>query len=1282
MKRPQNLNLLHILGGIVKFGSGRNKSNSLCWSLATFWPAALVLVLGLAVTAALVWDSRNSAYHKAEQAFTAECEATATAFESRFVTYAAVLQGASGLFDASDYVSRDEWRQYVLAVNPHLRFKGVYGLAFVQRVETVDLPDFLEKARASGVHDFEIHRPRNADLPNHSGPHYIIKYHEPDETNRRALGLDLASRQANRIAYDAAMRSGTAKVTAPIPLAQDGGEQAGIVMTYPVYHRGQELRDEDARERSLLGWVATPIAIDGWVEPKVVYDPELLHIRVSDDTQESALELFQSNPGDPWDDSETLSKTLRSTIGGREYVLEFMPASGSPFAADLSGTWLMGTAGALTSALCALIMIMALKARHSLRMDKRVLARENAALRQAMNEHTLLSVADRRGRIIDTNEGFCRISGYSREELIGQDHRILNSGIHPKRFWVDMWRTIAAGKTWRKEVCNRAKDGSLYWVDSTNIPQFDEDGRLERIISLRFDITESKRVRADLEQARQLQDETGRVARIGGWELDLVTMTAHWSDEVCKIHGERPGHVPDLATAINYYAPEYRQMVADKVQRGMDYGESWDVEAELITAQDKRIWVRALGTPVFDETGQCVKLRGAFQEISEQVEARLRIEEIQERFALAVAGTSDGLWDVDQATQRLWTADEFKRLIGLSPSEFGDFGITVDALWKLVHPEDLAVAQAAYQAHIDDGEPYDVRHRLFVKKHGYRWFRLRGTTIRNDTGQPLRTSGSISDVHEQHITQTRIDLATRAAGTGLWDWHVPSGECYFSETYFNMLGYDPSKFSMNVETWADLVHADDLEQAMQDVHHHFRHPETRYANEHRLRCKDGSWRWVRAYGQVIEWTKDGEPERMIGLHVDVQDLREARERAEEASQAKSEFLANMSHEIRTPMTAILGYADLLTQNEGDGQVNAKDAATAIQTNSNYLLTIINDILDVSKIEAGKMTVESVQTQPVQVIHEAALFIENRAKGKGIEVHTRYETPIPEYITTDPIRLRQILLNVLGNALKFTEIGSVAICVSCDAPRRQMKIRVIDTGIGMNSHQLGQIARFDAFSQADASTTRKFGGTGLGLRISNALAQMLGGGIEVESQKDQGSTFTISIDTGSLDGVPMLAPETIKSQSSSQVSDVDEIESSCAKTKKLEGIRILLAEDGPDNQKLIAFHLKKAGADVVICDNGRIAVEKLKRMAECEQPHLILMDMQMPELDGYDTTRRLREDGWTLPVIALTAHAMEGDRKKCLDAGCDDYMSKPINRDELIYTCWSHVSSEGPRSRAA
>jgi signal transduction histidine kinase/DNA-binding NarL/FixJ family response regulator len=392
------------------------------------------------------------------------------------------------------------------------------------------------------------------------------------------------------------------------------------------------------------------------------------------------------------------------------------------------------------------------------------------------------------------------------------------------------------------------------------------------------------------------------------------------------------------------------------------------------------------------------------------------------------------------------------------------------------------------------------------------------------------------------------------------------------------------------------------------------------------------------------------------------DLARANEALAAASRSKSEFLANMSHEIRTPMAAVLGYADLLLDHDLDASERLGHVQT-IRRNGEHLLELINDILDLSKIEAGKASVESIPCSPSRIVVDVASLMRVRAAEKSLWFEIDYLTPVPDVIAGDPTRLRQILTNLVGNAIKFTERGGVRILVRCDdrdAGRPRISFCVADTGVGLTGEQIAGL--FRPFTQADSSTTRRFGGTGLGLTICQRFARMLGGDITVESVPDQGSAFTLTVETGSLEGVMMHEDLEEAGVSTPEPALTPAIEGLLA------GFRVLLAEDGRDNQRLISTHLRHAGAAVSIVENGQAAVESaLDAFAAGEPFHVVLMDMQMPVVDGYGATASLRALRYRGAIVALTAHAMAGDRARCLTAGCDDYLSKPIKRAELVET---------------
>lgn len=386
------------------------------------------------------------------------------------------------------------------------------------------------------------------------------------------------------------------------------------------------------------------------------------------------------------------------------------------------------------------------------------------------------------------------------------------------------------------------------------------------------------------------------------------------------------------------------------------------------------------------------------------------------------------------------------------------------------------------------------------------------------------------------------------------------------------------------------------------------------------------------------------------------ELKNAKEAAEEASATKSAFLANMSHEIRTPLGAVLGFSELLMGSDlsASERVNSLEV---IKRNGHLLSNLINEILDLSKVEAGRLEIEKVDVSIKEVLNEVGGFLNLEAHEKGVKLTMMTEGSLPEFIFTDPLRLRQILINIIGNAIKFTDRGSVTVkmkLVSDSNDQAKLCISVKDTGTGIAPEQAAKL--FMPFSQADASTTRKFGGTGLGLVLSRKLANILGGDVTLaESTPGVGSTFVVTIDPGDIEKV-------IFNSSDFQERNVVPLPVPYSRVN-LKNLKVLVVDDSVDNQVLIRKLLRLAGADTDVAQNGREAVEK----ALANDFSLILMDLQMPEMDGFEATRRLRAHGYHKPIIALTAHAMKEERKRCLESGFDEHLSKPVDRDVLLRT---------------
>lgn len=390
-------------------------------------------------------------------------------------------------------------------------------------------------------------------------------------------------------------------------------------------------------------------------------------------------------------------------------------------------------------------------------------------------------------------------------------------------------------------------------------------------------------------------------------------------------------------------------------------------------------------------------------------------------------------------------------------------------------------------------------------------------------------------------------------------------------------------------------------------------------------------------------------------------LEDATKRAQQANHFKSAFLANMSHEIRTPLTAIIGFSDILKDKNAQ-QSDWDYAGESIARNGNHLLQIINDVLDISKIEAGKLDVECIPVALIELTREVASATSLSASTKGIDFQLSYDFPLPEMIITDPTRLRQVLINLINNAIKFTDYGSVSLEVGTSQDHEQLSFTVSDTGIGMTEDQISTI--FDDFSQADLTTTRRFGGTGLGLSISQHLARKLNGDLQVLSTPGKGSRFTLEIKLEKPEGCKLLRSEPI-----AETAPAQNYNDSTECSTMLSG-KVLLAEDNKDNQRLISLYIRQLGAEVVIANNGKEALE----LALVDDFDLVLMDMQMPVMDGVEAMHMLRSTGCATPVIALTANAMRQDKERCLAAGCTDFLTKPISRIEFSHVLKKYLKN--------
>jgi PAS domain S-box-containing protein len=775
--------------------------------------------------------------------------------------------------------------------------------------------------------------------------------------------------------------------------------------------------------------------------------------------------------------------------------------------------------------------------------------RDEALLRMFKHD-SKVSVTDLQGHIIEVDDNFCRLSGYSRQELLGQPHSIVNSGVQSREFWGEMWRTIGAGGQWRGEVCNRAKDGSLYWVDCIIAPVSGADGSSTEYISSRRETTKRKRVEAQLKETSDRFAIATDSAGIGVWDFDPVAYVLMWDDRMYEIYGLPIGSGEEpYATWVDRLHADDRERCLTAIACALEGEKEYDIEFRIVRPDGEVRYLKANARTFRDAGGSAVRMTGVNIDVTERKRAEL------------------GLIETSSMLRTLLDSASETSVVATDPN-------------------------------------------LVIKVFNAGAVRLLGYSA-----DEVIDRMTLLDMHDQE------ELRERALELG----GEPGGPA---------------------ELQAVLIEPSALD-------------------------REQDWTYVRKDGRQVTvslvvsgmYTLTGELTGYIGVAHDVtrqkqyeESLRDATQRAENANRAKSQFLANMSHEIRTPMNAVIGLSYLLTETRLDTE--QRQLLSKIQASSNSLLAILNDVLDLTKIEAAELIVESTVFSPYSLLREICGVIAIQAHAKGIDFNIEVADDLPIAVKGDATRLTQILTNILVNAVKFTERGGVTLCVKRieETPAgATLRFFVRDTGIGISS--AAQAHLFAPFSQADASITRRYGGTGLGLSIVKSLTELLGGKISLVSTPGVGSEFTVLL-TFSPAAPELLAVPQNYAQSPAG--------------RALASVRILLVDDSDINLDVTKRILELHGGEVQLANNGLEACDRLR-----VQPYdfdVVLMDVQMPLLDGYQATRYIRSElGLVdLPVIALTAGALSSERQRAVAAGMDDFIVKPFDAPTLITSIMRHV----------
>lgn len=1169
----------------------------------------------------------------------------------------------------------------------------------------------------------------------------------------------------------------------------------------------------------------------------------------------------------------------------------------------------------------------------------------------AFDQHAIVAMTDLSGKINYVNDLFCDISGYTREELIGKTHRLINSGYHDSAFFHEMFSTLKEHGLWRGEICNRRKDGVLYWVETTIATLRNDNGEPSGYIAMRTDVSEQHRTleamrrlheitvdrsisfdqkithilelgrdifhlplailssikveldtytvthscspngeispgdtfklgdtfcsdtvrqsqpishhhvgksatsthpayenfkleayigapiiskncvigtinfsgpaprpRAfgnaeieliqlfsnwisdeftrydtsiELERQRLLLSSVSEQARIGAWEFDIEAEELYWSEVTRKIHEVPESFIPTIENAINFYDnAEAQAKISALVDEAIVSGTPWNVELPLTTAKGSAIWVLARGEPVFDQ-GRCIKLFGSFQDITQERQNKALQYAQAQRHQLMVESTAVGFWDLNIQSGQTSLSERWAEIIGYELEELEP--ISIDTWMSFCHPDDLTESAEKLENYLHgNATSYDCQSRVRHKDGYWVWIHDTGRIVEDDAdGNPLRMIGTRIDISETkkaqaeiHLINQRIRLATESAGISIWEYNIETGEITWDQGMYDLYQI-PKETELGLSQWEKYFHPDDHDWVTAEIKNAINN-KTSFDHEFRICSNKGKVKYLREAAIVI-LNELGHAQMMVGITIDITKeklnasaLIAAKKDAEQATQAKSDFLATMSHEIRTPMNGVLGMLALLKNTQlSDDQINRVRIA---QNSAQSLLTLINDILDFSKIEANKLKLESITFDINQTLIDCVESLASMAESKGIELIINTRNLINPLVEGDPNRIRQILTNLISNAVKFTTTGEVKVSLiqKREGKSWTLDIKVEDTGVGIASEKISHL--FNAFNQLDSSTTREHGGTGLGLAIVSNLCKRMNGKVSVESTLNKGSSFVASIQLGlpknkelkkvNLEDKNILIIEhnhntrthieshlrelgadvTIASSgkdaeklivytdksfdlmlldnnipgedwrdNASKFAKIKAVDTalrilivpisfrdadrlvdsgdihqhifkpidvlglakritgetldninlssiSTTNRTKFDGKRILLVEDNRVNQLVAEEMLTAQGMRVDIAENGRKAIDLL--CSQNNEYDMILMDCQMPVMDGYDATRAIRSgeagsNNQSLPIIAMTAHAMIGDKERCLAAGMNDYLAKPVDPNQML-----------------
>ncbi|EGM78932.1 PAS domain S-box/PAS domain S-box, partial [Rheinheimera sp. A13L] len=704
----------------------------------------------------------------------------------------------------------------------------------------------------------------------------------------------------------------------------------------------------------------------------------------------------------------------------------------------------------------------------------------------------------------------------------------------------------------------------------------------------------------------------------GLWYWDLERPEEEWMNpKFWSVLGYNYREMPHKASAWKdiIYPEDLKLATENFIKHCENPDHPYDQTVRYTHKNGSTVWIRCRGLAIRDKHGKPLRMLGAHQDITEIKNNELLLQMKTDQLRNAQHVSKVGSWELDLKTNKVVWTEELYNMYGFDPALPPP---PYTEQMKLFTPESWQIITSAVAITKEQGIPYELELTTIRKDGGHGWMWVRGEAVFDENKNIIGLRGVTQDISEKKILELekealikRLNYALDASGDGIWDWTPANGITVFSKAWIEMLGYEVCELASLASEWSDRLHPDDAEWVFAAINKVTQTPENgdTFSHEYRFKNKAGDYLWILNKAKVVERNEKGEAIRVVGTHTNItkeketrRQIEEAKQQAEAANKSKSEFLANMSHEIRTPMNAVLGMLQLIKTTELSRQQD--DYTSKAQIAAKSLLNLINDILDYSKIEAGKLELECHPFQLDELMRELAVVLSPNLGKKNIELLFDIDMALPDVLRGDRLRLQQILINLAGNAIKFTEVGEVVVQIQQLTIQNnicQMRVSVTDTGIGISREQQQRI--FDGFTQAEASTARKYGGSGLGLVISKQMIHLMGGELQLKSQVGNGSCFWFDL------SLPIEVNATLEDTTHYSFSS---------------DINVLIVDDNEAALEVLARSVEQFGATVFKASSGDEALMQFTQCMEKKQTiHAVLMDYRMPGMDGLNAAREIK-----------------------------------------------------------